>query len=195
MSSKNANRFKLLGIGGIFFAPLILAYVFYSGPDSWKPSGTTAVGQLVTPARPMPEFDFRLPDGSTEPMREIWTVLHVAQSACGEDCEHRLWETRQMHTLLHRRRDRVQRAILVMDDTEVGPLWKKLQPQHPYLKVLGLTPEEHQKFTAWMGDLKVHEPVILIDPLGNFVLYYGDELPHQGMLKDIKRVLKLSSIG
>ena len=195
MSSVSVNRIKLLGMAALFFAPLIVAAVLYYGPDDWKPTGRTAKGTLVNPARPLPELTYTLPAGEAESFNELWTVLHIATAPCLEDCQYRLWQTRQMRTLLHRRRGRVQRAMLVAQSEDQEALWAQLEEQHPRLKVLSLSDEQRAEFDAWLGELPVVDPVLLIDPLGNFLMYYGDELPLKGMLSDIKRVLKLSNIG
>ncbi|MGJ8669586.1 MAG: hypothetical protein ACSHXK_08880 [Oceanococcus sp.] len=195
MSSVTANRFKLLGMAALFFAPMIIAAVLYYGPDDWKPHGRTAKGMLVDPARPVPKLSYQLPSGEMEAFDELWTVLHIATAPCLEDCQYRLWQTRQMRTLLHRRRGRVQRGILIAQGEDQALLWSQLQEQHPRLKVLSLTDQQRAEFDSWLGALPVVDPVLLIDPLGNFLMYYGDELPLKGMHSDIKRVLKLSNIG
>ncbi len=195
MSSQTVNRVKLLSMAALFFAPMIIAAVLYYGPAEWKPSTRTAHGYLLDPARPLPGVEFKLPDGQPETLDELWTVLHVADSPCQEDCQYRLWQTRQMRTLLHRRRGRVQRAVLVSQDDDPAALWTQIQDEHPRLKVLSLSDEEREQFNSWLGQLKVEKPVLLIDPLGNFLMYYGDELPLKGMFSDIKKVLKLSNIG
>ena len=195
MSSVTASRFKLLAMATLFFAPMLIAVVLYYGPDEWKPTGRTAKGNLVDPAKPLPELDFALPDGQVEKFDELWTLLHVADKPCLEACQQRLWQTRQMRTLLHRRRGRVQRGILLAQSDNGAAIWEQLKEHHPRLKVLSLDDEQRQAFDNWLGQLPVKEPVLLIDPLGNFLMYYGDELPLKGMLSDIKRVLKLSNIG
>jgi hypothetical protein len=37
--------------------------------------------------------------------------------------------------------------------------------------------------------------VYLIDPLGNLMMFYGADAKPKGMLEDLKRLLRLSSIG
>ncbi len=196
MNPMITSRLKLLLLAGLFFGPFIMAWVVYFGPDDWKPGGNTAVGHLVSPARPMPAgLSFVLPDGQQDTLREYWTVLHIGSGACAEDCRHRLWQTRQMRTLLHRNRGRVQRAYLSDVPGEVPQLWSSLQAEHPRLKVLSLPAEQAGLLRQWLGSLDVVDPVIVVDPLGNFLMYYGGELPLKGMYKDIKRLLKLSNIG
>ena len=195
MNQRNRNRLKFIAMAVLFFAPMVIAAVLYYGPDSWKPHSYTANGNLVDPARPLPEVDFQRADGQSESLDTLWTILHVAQAPCAQACQQRLWQTRQMRTLLHRRRGRVQRAILVAEPSEAAPLAASLAAEHPRLKVLSLDAESRARFDQWLGQLPVADPVLLIDPLGNFLMYYGDELPLEGMYKDIKRVLKLSNIG
>ncbi len=196
MNPTQINRIKLVALAALFFGPFFIAWLVYFGPVDWKPAGNTATGRIIDPARPMPEsFHFTSPDGASDRLGELWTVLHIGEAPCGESCRHRLWQTRQMRTLLHRRRGRVQRAYVVADPAEAAPLAAELAAEHPRLKVLSVDPALRSQFEAWIGDLDVSEPVLLIDPLGNFLMVYGDELPMEGMFKDIKRLLKLSNIG
>jgi hypothetical protein len=37
--------------------------------------------------------------------------------------------------------------------------------------------------------------VYLLDPLGNWLMYYRAEDPPRGILKDLKKLLRLSHIG
>lgn len=197
MNQRTRGRLIFLLLAVLFFAPLIGAYLVYFGPDDWTPSGRTAHGQLVDPAKPLPEeLRFRVA-GSDEPvdLAQQWTLLHVEDGVCGEPCGERLWQTRQMHTLLHRRRDRVRRAVLVEDSAQAQAKRAATAEEHPQLLWLSLQPDQRRQFDQWLGELPVANPVLIIDPLGNFMLYYGDELPLKGMLSDIKRMLKLSNIG
>ncbi len=195
MTPTNRNRVKLLLLAGLFFAPMLIAIALYFGPEDWKPSGSTAHGHLLTPARPIPALSFEQADGSAETLLGQWTVMHLGVGPCLDDCRARLWQTRQMRSLLHRRRGRVQRAYLVHEAAEAVGLADELAAEHPRLKVLRLAPAQREEFQRWLGELTVREPVLLIDPLGNLLMYYGDELPLKGMLSDIKRLLKLSNIG
>jgi cytochrome oxidase Cu insertion factor (SCO1/SenC/PrrC family) len=44
------------------------------------------------------------------------------------------------------------------------------------------------------GALNSHR-VYLIDPLGNLMMFYAADAKPKGMLEDMKRLLRLSSIG
>lgn len=195
MTQRNRNRLKFIAMAVLFFAPMVLAAVLYYGPDSWKPHSYTAEGYLLNPARPLPDVEFQLAEGGAETLEGLWTILHVQRAPCADDCQYRLWQTRQMRTLLHRRRGRVQRAVLVAEPAEAATLAAALGEGHPRLKVLSLSARDRARFDGWLGELPVRDPVLLIDPLGNFLMYYGDELPLEGMYKDIKHLLKLSNIG
>lgn len=195
MNSQSKNRIKLLAMALLFFAPFFIALAVYYGPDEWKPGGHTAHGNLLDPARPLPEVAFQLADGSEVEIEKLWTLMHIATAPCAEECKQRLWQTRQMRKLLHRRRTRVQRAILLDQGDQATQLSAELKTEHPLLKLLTLSDADRLVFDQWLGQLPVKDPVLLIDPLGNFLMFYGDELPLKGMLSDIKRVLKLSNIG
>lgn len=195
MHNKTRQRWKLILLAALFFGPFISAWVVYFGPDSWKPGGNTAHGRLITPAKPLPAVSFASADGEPTPLRDRWTLLHLGQGDCGAACREQLWQTRQLRTLLHRRRSRVQRAYLADSAQQAQSLRAELQAEHPQLLWLSLDPVQREALTQWLGSVPEQQPILVIDPLGNALMVYGDELPLKGMLSDLKRLLKLSNIG
>ena len=195
MREQTKSRIKLLALAVIFFGPFIAAALFYFGPKDWIPETRTAHGRLITPARPLPALGFSNAAGEPQVLQGRWTLLHLGGAACAEVCRQQLWETRQLRTLLHRRRDRVQRAYLASDAAQAQVLAGELAEEHPRLGVLSLPRGERQRFMVWLGEMPETAPILLIDPLGNLLMVYGEPLPRKGMLGDIKRLLKLSSIG
>ncbi len=194
---QTANRGKLLLLALLFFAPVIAAYLFYLGPESWRPSATTENGELISPAVPLPELAWQFV-GEDQPRRqlaELWTLLHVLPDDCGVDCQERLWQTRQLRTSLHRHRDRVRRVALVSSSGLAQRVAQEFQAEHPRLGFASLVLEDRRRLDAILQAQRWPQPVFLIDPLGNWLMVYPDDVPLKGMYRDIKKLLKLSQIG
>jgi cytochrome oxidase Cu insertion factor (SCO1/SenC/PrrC family) len=183
----------------MFFAPLALAFYLYYGHDTWHPGGRVNRGELVEPARPLPPLVLPLFDsGSTDAkfLDGKWTLLFVASGPCAAACRLRLYDTRQVRLALDRDMQRVQRVLIA--DPECCDA-KFLREQHPDLitvrasaaaaPLLALLPGRDAGGTAQVPR------VYLVDPLGNLMMSYPGGAKAKGMLEDLKRLLRLSSIG
>lgn len=191
MKSQNIARLKLIGVFMIFLLPLATAYLLYYGL-SYGSAGTND-GNLIDPAEPLPELTLQAADGeSTSSLRLLeqdWTILQVAPDGCEDACRRSLEETRQVRALLHRRSTRVQRVLLVGDSSAPG---FEGQPDLEIYRSDGAR--------AWMqlfeaADAGAAGTVYLVDPLGNWMLYYPPDGDGAALFDDIKHLLKLSHIG
>jgi cytochrome oxidase Cu insertion factor (SCO1/SenC/PrrC family) len=196
------QRRLLIGLALLFFAPLALAFYLYYGHGTWHPGGRVNAGDLIQPARPLPALSLPLlPAGSTDPnfLKRKWTLLYVASGACADACRTRLYDTRQVRLALDRDMNRVQRVLIAGDGCCDAQF---LREQHPDLitiradpaaaPLLALLPDHERRD----GPLTAQAPrVYLIDPLGNLMMVYPAGARPKGMLEDLKRLLRLSSIG
>jgi hypothetical protein len=199
------QRRTLIGLALIFFAPLALAFFLYYGHAHWLPGGRVNAGDLVDPARPLPPLSLPLwGSGNTDPnfLMGKWTFLYVVHGACGQACLTRLYDTRQLRLALDRDMKRVQRVLIAEPECCDAQL---LREQHPDLiavrsdaqaaPLLALLPGEGKSTVAANSPAAEPPRVYLIDPLGNLMMSYAPGVKAKGMLEDMKRLLRLSSIG
>ena len=197
------QRRILIGVALMFFAPLALSFYLYYG-KFWHPGGRVNAGELIDPPRPLPALALPLASpaagagagAQTNPqfLKGKWTFLYVQQGRCDEECRRHLYDTRQVRLALDREMNRVQRVFI--GDSDCCDL-KELLAAHPDLiavrssaaddSLLALLPERS-------GALNSHR-IYLIDPLGNLMMFYAADARPKGMLEDMKRLLRLSSIG
>jgi len=197
------QRRLLIGLALLFFAPLALAFYLYYGHGNWHPGGRVNAGDLVRPARPLPALALPLlASGNTDAnfLKRKWTLLHVESGACADACRIRLHDTRQVRLALDRDMNRVQRVLIAGDGCCDD---RFLHEQHPDLIAIRATPAA-APLLALLPDRGEHSagsstaeapPVYLIDPLGNLMMFYPAGSKAKGMLEDLKRLLRLSSIG
>lgn len=190
------GRGQFLLLATLFFAPLLLAIVFYFFAPGWQPTHKTNYGQLVTPARPLPEL--QLLDAAGQPkdreaLRGKWSFVYLAGNACETACLQKLYQIRQIRTLLNEKRQRVQRVYLAPDLAGLKAGEEALKKEHPDLVFLAASGrgEDLGRF------LEARDPqaLYLIDPLGNWLMVYPGDAQSPGILKDIKKLLRLSQIG
>lgn len=149
--------------------------------------GLTTVnnGEFVTP--PLTTAELPIEPNSEQPLdwSAHWWLITVAADECGQRCTDTVHLLRQMHILLNKDSDRVRRALLVQNTANaelLGAYPELAVGRLPALKVAQI-------------DRSLKPGVYIVDPIGNFVFRYPLEVDGSAMLKDLKRLLKVSQIG
>jgi hypothetical protein len=204
LAHQRRQRRLLIGLALVFFAPLGLAFYLYYGHGTWHPGGRVNAGELVVPARPLPSLVLPLQSGgSSDPnlLKGKWTLLYVNFGPCAAACQTRLYDTRQVRLALDRDLKRVQRVLIAGDGCCDAQF---LQEQHPDLIVIRANASAAPLLALLPGldattDVNraaaAAPRVYVIDPLGNLMMSYAADAKPKGMLEDMKRLLRLSSIG
>jgi hypothetical protein len=196
------QRRILIGVALMFFAPLALSFYLYYG-KYWHPGGRVNAGELIDPARPLPTLALPLAAPAagtgavqTNPqfLQGKWTFLYVQHGRCDDECRRHLYDTRQVRLALDREMARVQRVFI--GDSDCCDL-TELLAAHPDLiavrssaadePLLALLPQRSEALNS--------HRLYVIDPLGNLMMFYPADAKPKGMLEDMKRLLRLSSIG
>ncbi len=200
--NRTRSRIQFVLLGLLFFAPFVLAYsAFWLFPD-WTPQGRVNYGQLLTPTRAIPMLALRDVEGRallSDPLRGKWTLVQLVAADCDEACRRELVLTRQMHAALGVKRERVQRLLIASDAVDALALKARYAAEQPDLLWLRDTPDNAA--AAFFATAPA-DAVMLVDPLGSWLMIYphaADEeavkRDFKGMQKDINKLLKLSSIG
>jgi cytochrome oxidase Cu insertion factor (SCO1/SenC/PrrC family) len=194
------QRRILIGVALMFFAPLALSFFLYYG-KFWHPGGRVNAGELIDPARPLPALALPLASpasaaAQTKPqfLKGKWTFLYVQHGRCDDECRRHLYDTRQVRLALDREMDRVQRVFI--GDADCCDL-QELLAAHPDLIAVRAGPVDEPLLALLpqrSGALNSHR-IYLVDPLGNLMMFYAADAKPKGMLEDMKRLLRLSSIG
>lgn len=199
-SAVSRGRRQLLALAALFFVPLALAFWMYYGPGIWRPGGDVSKGDLIDPARPLPQLVLPTIRGApTDPdfLLGKWTMLYVGDGLCDEPCRKALYLMRQSRIALNKDVDRVQRVFLV---TSRCCDRKFLGDEHPDLIVVRVEDTASAQllapFPAYDGvPVAAAGRIYLVDPLGNLLLSYSSTAPDKALLTDVKKLLRLSHIG
>ena len=100
---------------GVFFAPLLIAFALYYGLSGWRPAGSTHHGDLIDPARPLPEVSLRNPAGADLPddlLKGKWTLVYIGAGQCDTRCRDSLVHMRQTRLALGDDMTRIGRVFL-----------------------------------------------------------------------------------
>jgi cytochrome oxidase Cu insertion factor (SCO1/SenC/PrrC family) len=182
---------------GVFFAPLILAFLLYYGLGV-RPSGSTNKGDLIHPAVPLPEVtlpslgDQQLPANI---LRGKWTMVFIGDGACDNRCREALTLMRQTRLALNDDISRVQRLFLVTGNCCDSNYLE--QEQRGLLLGRIDNPQGKTLLETFPDGALAGQPgrIYLVDPLGNLMMKYEPDAPQKGLLEDLKKLLKLSHIG
>lgn len=200
--SKRRSRLGLITLAVLFLGPMFAAFFAYQ--SGWQPGGQTAHGQLLNPARPLPELALSgVIEGEAVPerlLRREWTMLYVGNADCGESCQQTLYNMRQVWKSLGRRSKRVQGVYLLADQQDNAALQAFMLAEHKGMtlaQTLAADNEQWVDFFALDGSIKPlqEDNIYILDPLGNLVLIYRPQDPPKGLLSDLKKLLRLSQIG
>ncbi len=154
----------------------------------------------MQPAVPLPQLELRAADGSglgTDALRGKWTLIYIGSGDCAEPCREALYNLRQIRLALGKDMGRVQRLFFYggacCDD-------QFFAAEHPDLLLASADPATRAAllavFPTYDGTAAdAAGRSYLVDPLGNLMMSYPADAAPKGMLKDLKRLLRLSHIG
>ena len=215
---RTASRLKLIALALIFVAPLAAATVYYYWVQAHGgPAHTTNHGHLLAHVHPLYDYDasgeprpiaaleqahLHHADGTkADPslFRDKWTLLYVAHGKCAKLCKQRLYDTRQVRAATGQDAGRIRRVLIMVEPRPGAGVQAFAKRVHPDLAVLFTSsatpllrffrPGPQARPSTGAGR------VYLIDPHGNWLMYYTRQDSASGMLKDLQKLLRISTIG
>jgi cytochrome oxidase Cu insertion factor (SCO1/SenC/PrrC family) len=156
---------------------------------------STHHGTLLQP--PLALKDFLLPTyaGSVFTLADLkgkWTMLYIAppSAECEAACKQALYHMRQIRLALGREMPRVQRVLLTTPESVVWleDIAAEYEGMHIVLDVGALDSPLQQLEPVQPG-------IYLFDPLGNAMMVYAPDTDPRDILKDIKKLLRISKVG
>jgi hypothetical protein len=185
-----SSRRTLLILCALFFVPLAAAFVLYYG-TGWRPAGGSNHGELLQPFKQLPAGSAGLLDGSAQPHN--WALVYVGDGACDADCQQALVFARQTRLSLNKEMSRVNWGLLA---TASCCDLAYLDREHKGIKVFDVSePANLEELLDVLPTRDLRHSLFIIDPLGNIVMRYDVRESPRGLLDDLKKLLKLSSIG
>jgi hypothetical protein len=194
--SQGRSRAVIVLIALLSIVPFGLAWYYARHPELI--AKTSNYGTLILPVR-QADTDQLLarPVSRAEWLPEIkgrWVLLHVPAGPCAAACTESLHKTHQARLMLNKEVLRVRRLLLLPAGTpaaELDPILK----QDEDLIVAGAPDSLRQTLTEALGKPPADDMVVLMDPLGNLVLWYGTGFDPYKLVKDLKHLLRASQIG
>ena len=166
----------------IFLLPIILGTLFFYLNPGYFSQNTVNYGQLISPVIVTEESDIELKGDAT--LDGIWTFAYVTES-CDSLCDKAVEDIKTIRTLINMDMRRIQRVLITKDGSRPSQVDENLILATINSEELSLKLASFPK-----------NSIFLIDPIGNFMLYYNPkDINVKFVLKDLKRLLKYSRIG
>ena len=198
---KKSNRFTIIAFLALFTLPVIIAWTAYF--SGWFESvNTTNNGEWVTPILAFEDYSPVYSENSPVVLApgETWKLIMPAKVAsCQNDdtdkkCLINLYLMGQTHIALGKNNERLERILYNGTASYTEEQLKALKERFLDVKVVNNSSGTSKSLPD--------NYIYIIDPVGNIILRYPfvDKqedifLSGKGILKDLKKLLKLSRLG
>jgi hypothetical protein len=213
-AGSNKGRMVLLLIAGIPVTVILAAtwlwwFVARGDLDLVQILGTANRGELIQPPRPLAQAEFTAGPDATLPWTgrdRQWSLLVVNSGPdCGQQCEHNLYLTRQIHMAMGKEAPRIRRlyvadrspaatelAVAALSDQRTLPadFPALLATEHRELYPLQVDGVAFQDL--FPEHLAAADTWYLVDPAGWLMMTYDDGDSYKDVISDLKFLLKNS---
>ena len=166
----------------IFLLPIGLGTLFFYLNPSYFSQNTVNYGELISPVIVTEKSDIELLGDAI--LDGISTFAYVTDS-CDALCDKAVEDIKTIRTLINMDMRRIQRVLIAKDGSR--PSQEDESLIHARIK--------NEELSAKLAIFPKNS-IFLIDPIGNFMLYYNPiDINVKFVLKDLKRLLKYSRIG
>jgi cytochrome oxidase Cu insertion factor (SCO1/SenC/PrrC family) len=192
-NTNTRNPYTIWFVVLAFVAPVALAYIMYFTGAMTTYSNH---GEILNPLVDISRFELKDSAGKDidrEKFTHQWVLISFVGSECSEQCNARLYDSRQVHKSLGEDQERIDRMIVHLDrpSAELSRLIAAEYPQA--INVYG----DEQKISAALGkNAQLRNNVIYImDPIGNVMMRFTQDQSKKDLKADLKKLLKVSQIG
>lgn len=190
---RTTGRWKMLVVLLVCAAPVIASYLtFYVV----RPEGRRNYGELVQPARALPDISALKLDGETIKLPALkgqWLLISISGGACDVACQKHVYLQRQMRESLGREKDRLDRVWLISDDAPIASALlsqvdaKAVDAYAFRVPMAALT----QWLTPASGQ-QLRDHLYLVDPMGNWMMRFPVDVDAGKAKRDLERLLRAS---
>ena len=190
----NSGRIKFLLIVFIFTVPFVISYYLSKDYHAGGELQTSNYGFFINPIVELSQSTFDDHSGKTHNVNRHltkWSLIYRMPKNCSQMCSDEIYLIRQVNIALGKDMNRLERVIVLnqtIPSSEVDDLVMK------YPKAI-VVKNNSSTFINEINKITDRYVLLLTDPLGNVILGYDEGFEGKKLLKDIKKLLKLSKIG
>ncbi|CAN5446085.1 hypothetical protein BH10PSE19_BH10PSE19_03280 [soil metagenome] len=193
--TKTSFIFKIILIFCIFLVPLLVAWYFYDARSVTQ--ATTNHGYLLRSAIAVESLGLK-PLKNESMTQGKWLLIYIYPTDCDKHCAQQLYFMRQVRTALGKDRDRLERIVVTPEGLATPLLQPLLVAEYKGTQQMQIKPTALTNFLQQIPHATAVLPqgvLLIVDPLGNIVLFYSPTVKPRDWLRDLKRLLSVSQIG
>ena len=160
------------------------------------PIGRTNKGTLILPPIELYSLNIREKNGQKFTSKQLegdWGMLIIVGRQCDQQCKKVLNVTERVHVALNQNSDRVRRYVLVDNQSEQQT--DSLPSGFDQMQSLFINTALVKKKLQNAGINISGISILLVDPLGNIMMYYKNNQIGKDVVKDLQKLLRVSNIG
>jgi len=191
---KNRQRLLLSALVLIFALPFGASWFIYKYTDIGKGDVAGSYGELIMPPVALADIQLSVSMQGDEArkLHGKWSLIYIAGNDCDQPCRSRLDGMMGLRLNLGKDTDRLQLLLGTVSGAAEDSLKQFLQGYSGARILLfpwsALAPDL-QRYNLETGSL------YLVDPLGNLMMRYSSASDPEGIIRDLKRLLRYSRIG
>ena len=197
IANSKRNPYTVWFVVIAFIAPVVLAYIMFFFVDV---KSFVNHGEILNPIVHIASFKLKDENNDLVPEGDLtykWRLISFLGKDCDEQCETRLYDTRQIHTLLAKDQHRLMRMFVHLEPAG-DPLIKLIEQTHP--NVIHVNGDADTIIDALGANVRegagiMNNETYIMDPMGNVMMRFTQDQPSKDFLYDLKKLLKASQIG
>ena len=185
---QKTNRRKFLLLLALMCAPVVVSYTLYF--TDYRPE-STHYGDLI-PIVKVLGSGINQSDNTILRMKDLhgkWVLVTVDSGQCDEACKEKLYFMRQVRLTQGKEKHSIERLWLINDN--VGPD-NELIKQYEDTYFVSAKDSEILEYIETQETQTKH--IYLIDPIGNLMMRFPEDVDGTKMGHDLKRLLHVSQI-
>ena len=194
MSKKLKTQFFLLMT--VILVPVVAGTLVHYW-DVLVPSNTKNYGTLAEPLVTLPEFSANKADGTVitkADMQGIWTVVYIGDGSCETACQRMLIKIKEARAGLAGDSKRLQ-YMYISTQAMPASMAQGLTEDHARMLIMIADKPElsgvvNSFVTTNVSDLVAAKKIYLVDPHGNYMMHYPEDFAINGLLRDLRHLLK-----
>ena len=197
IANSKRNPYTVWFVVIAFIAPVVLAYIMFFFVDV---KSFVNHGEILKPIVHIASFKLKDENNEIIPQDDLtykWRLISFVGKDCDEQCETRLFDTRQIHTLLAKDQHRLMRMFVHLEPAG-DSLIKLIEQSHP--NVIHVNGDADTIIDALGANVRegagiMNNETYIMDPMGNVMMRFTQDQPNKEFLYDLKKLLKASQIG
>ena len=186
--NKKTDKITLIPIILILGSPVLISTTFYF--MGYRP-GSMNYGDLLE-VQKLKGDGINQIDNTIFRMKDLhgkWAMVTIDSGECNEACQSKLYYMRQVRTIQHTEKDRVERLWLIDDNKTVSD-----ELLEEYKGTLFIKAKDSELVKAIETEEVHRKHIYLVDFMGNLMMRFPEDLEPKKMSEDIKRLLHVSQL-